>query len=192
MRRTLLGDRGCFERIVTQYSPRLLRFIACRVPYSQDAEDICQETFLKAYQALHTFDLRCSFKTWLFTIAYHETVSFLRKKKVPACSFLPELADRQSSDMPDLFTPEEIWSAARCLGPDSYALLRLKYKEELSISEIAAVRGKSRLYIRVLLHRARKKLAALLQPALDEDNPVCLHNQSPKVPCSLQGESHVL
>lgn len=188
----LQGNTECFEQIVTRYSARLLRFIYGRVRSTQDAEDICQETFLKVFQSLHTYDLRSSFKTWLFSIAYHETISFLRKKKVPTSPDLPEVAEPRQPEDPSLFSVEEIWKAARFLPPDQYTLLWLKYKEILSIRQIAEISGKSRMYTRVLLHRARKKLAEILRPSLEEENSGIPFSQEEQVSCSMQGESHVL
>jgi len=192
VQQTLRGRTACFEHIVDRYSVSLIRFIYGRVQCMQDAEDICQETFLKAYRSLHTYDLRSSFKTWLFSIAYHEVVSFLRKKKVPTCPRLSEIPDPESTETPTLFSEDEIWSAARCLPPDQYMLLWLKYKENLSIQQISEISGKSRLYARVILHRARKKLADILRPSLEEEEDGVPFGQGVQVSCSIQGESNVL
>lgn len=192
IRQTLQGRTACFEHIVDRYSVRLIRFIYGRVQCMQDAEDICQETFLKAYRSLHTYDLRSSFKTWLFSIAYHEAVSFLRKKKIPTCPRLQEIADPESTENTALLSGDEIWSAARCLPPDQYTLLWLKYKENLSIQQIAEISGKSRLYARVILHRARKKLADILRPSLEKEDAGVPFGRGTQVSCSMQGESNVL
>jgi RNA polymerase sigma-70 factor (ECF subfamily) len=191
VRLTLQGNRGCFEAIVTRYFAALLRFIYSRVRSMQDAEDLCQETFLRAFRALHTFDDRSSFKTWLFSIAFHETVSFLRKKKVPTCSVLPEPAAGRTENRLDSDSREEIWLAARRLPEDQYTLLWLKYRENLSIPQIAQITRKSQMNTRVLLHRARRKLARILDPGSQEDNRRILCGHPAPVP-SMQGESNVL
>ena len=189
---TLHGKPVCFEHLVTRYSARLFRFVYVRLRSQPDAEDICQETFLKAFRSLHTFDVRNSFKTWLFSIAFHETVSFLRKKKVPTRSTLPEIPSQADKEEASAEQLEVIWEAARCLAPDQYSLLWLKYKEDLPIHELAAITGKNRMHICVLLHRARRKLADMLRPC----PVVSTQKRSCKVPseisCSIQGESNVL
>jgi RNA polymerase sigma-70 factor (ECF subfamily) len=191
VRLTLQGNRSCFESIVARYSAPLLRFICSRVHSMQDAEDLCQETFLKAFRSLNTFDDRSSFKTWLFSIAYHETVSFLRKKKVPTCSVLPEPSDGRPENGLDSESREQIWLAASRLPEDQYTMLWLKYRENLSIPQIAQVTKKSRMNTRVLLHRARRKLAQLLDPDTQDYKRRVLCGHSAPVP-SMQGESNVL
>jgi len=152
-----------FEGIVREYTIPLMRFICSRVRCSADAEDICQETFLKAFRSQHSFDGQSSLKTWLFSIAYHETVSFLRKKKLPTTgSFQSFSVETSSSDLqnPD---SENIWHWARELPAEQYTLLWLKYKEDLSTEQIAKILRKSRLNTRVMLHRARRRLAEILR-----------------------------
>ncbi|HOQ04478.1 MAG TPA: sigma-70 family RNA polymerase sigma factor [Anaerohalosphaeraceae bacterium] len=152
-----------FEKIVQEYTIPLMRFICSRVRCSADAEDICQETFLKAFRSRDSFDGQSSLKTWLFSIAYHETVSFLRKKKIPTTGSFQSLSVENASS--DLQNPdsENIWHWARELPAEQYTLLWLKYKEDLSTEQIAQILRKSRLNTRVMLHRARRRLAEILR-----------------------------
>ena len=190
VRLVVQGNPSCFEAIVSRYTGPLMHFIYSRVRSQQDAEDLCQETFLRAFRALHTFDDRSSFKTWLYSIAFHETVSFLRKKKLPTCSFFPEMTAQIETDF-DSEYKDQIWRAARQLTEDQYTVLWLKYKENLSILQIAQVTQKSRINIRVLLHRAHRKLARLLDFDALENSRRAFGGRSAPI-LSMQGDSNVL
>src|SRR5512136_815362 len=74
------GDRSEFSRLVEAYSGRLYRLGLKMLYNPQDAEDILQETFLKAYRGLPNFDGRSSLSTWLYRIAVNEALMLLRKK----------------------------------------------------------------------------------------------------------------
>ena len=155
------GSPDCFAQIVSRYSGHLLRFVAAGVSSMQDAEDIVQETFLNVYKNLHQFDLRCSFKSWLFAIANNCKISYLRKQR-------PRPQARDFA-MNAVATPDEIvaqdqelasvWDRAARLSEAQYTALWLRYKEQMAVQQIAQVMHKSRVHVRVLLHRARAQLA---------------------------------
>jgi RNA polymerase sigma-70 factor (ECF subfamily) len=135
----------------------LIEFAAARTANYEDAEDAVQEAFLLAYRHLHSFNERYSLKNWLFTITYRQLVSSYRKKKPARLSeeVTSGLAATQASSTPH----EWLWDAARMMGTDMFTALWLKYKQEMPIAEIAAIMKKSQTAVRVLLHRARKRLA---------------------------------
>lgn len=182
---------SAFEQIVRDYAAPLMRFIYSRVRCPADAEDICQETFLKAFRSRDSFDGQSSLKTWLFSIAYHETVSFLRKKKLPTSDSFGLLSAKAPSPEPEDRDGENIWHWARELPAEQYTLLWLKYKEELSTEEIARILRKSRLNTRVMLHRARRRLAEILQRKLNSRTEPFLGCVPKRLACK-SGASHVL
>jgi RNA polymerase sigma-70 factor (ECF subfamily) len=151
------GDRGAFEQIVGRYCGQLLEFTAGRAAVYQDAEDIVQETFLRAYTNIDLFDRRYSFKTWLFTIAYRIMISSYRKKrpKLLLDNAAEELAEKSTGTDEDY---QWLWDEIKQLGTEAYTALWLKYRQELSVEEIATIMKKSKVGIRVLLHRARNRL----------------------------------
>ena len=73
--RARAGSAPCFEEIVRRYQVPLVRVLEKRFPSRRDVEDILQDTFVRAWQALHRYDDRYSFRTWLYTIAYRLAVS---------------------------------------------------------------------------------------------------------------------
>ena len=81
------GDRAEFAHIVEQYSPMIYRLGLKMLNNPQDAEDILQETFIKAYKHIHNFDGRSSISTWLYRIATNEALMSLRKKHLDTVSF---------------------------------------------------------------------------------------------------------
>lgn len=158
------GESDCFELLVKRYRNNLLRFIAARVPTVQDAEDIVQETFLKAYNNMHRFDSRYAFKTWLFTIACNCSSSYMRKKK-PLPAELPETETIELSPAERALDAEQsdhLWKTAATLSADQYTALWLRYKEQMSTKSVARAMNISAVHARVLLHRARSALSKTL------------------------------
>lgn len=167
------GDRAAFEAIVRRYARPLAEFAANKAPTVQDAEDIVQETFLRAFVNIQTFDPRFSLKNWLFTIAYRLIISGYRKKKPArldgrACS---EMIDAQPNDDTQ---QDWLWELAEQIGDSVHTVLWLRYKQEMEIADIAKIMNRSQIGVRVLLHRARRKLAERIQHAAENrgDNPV--------------------
>jgi RNA polymerase sigma-70 factor, ECF subfamily len=163
-RHAAAGGQAAFEEIVRRYSRPLAEFAAGRTVSWQDAEDIVQETFLRAYLNLSSFNPVRSLRNWLFTIAYRLMVSSWRRKKTVRLS--DEAAALLQGPDPVESTEEEaqqLWDAARTIGIDAYTVLWLRYRQDLSVDEIAQVMQKSSIGVRVLLHRTRKRLADSLE-----------------------------
>ena len=81
------GDRAEFAHLVEEYSPMIYRLGLKMLNNPQDAEDILQETFIKAYRHISNFDGRSSISTWLYRIATNEALMLLRRKRPDAISF---------------------------------------------------------------------------------------------------------
>lgn len=158
------GDRAAFECIVHRYAGRLIQFVTGRTGAVHDAEDIVQETFLRCYQHIDSFDGRYPFKNWLYTIAYRTTVSAFRKKWPVLVSHdavtkrADELTKTQSAE-------SRIWSLVSEMKPDDHTVLWLRYKQDMDIDQIAKVMNKTQSGVRVHLHRARNRLAIRLKAA---------------------------
>lgn len=152
------GNRAAFDEIVRRYCQPLIQFVASRTAVFQDAEDAVQETFLRFYQNIHSFDSRYPLKNWLYTIAYRVSVSAYRKKRP---TLLSQEVIQQRADVPVEAEPADsgIWAAVKKMKPDDYTVLWLRYKQDMKIEEIANVMKKTKTGVRVHLHRARNRLA---------------------------------
>lgn len=151
------GKKAAFDEIIRRYCRGLTNFAGCRTGKLQDAEDIVQETFLRAYQNINSFEKVYSLKNWLFTIAYRLIVSGYRKKRPELLS--KEAAARLSDGEAKSEDYGWLWEAVRKMGNEPFTVLWLYYKVDMSTKEIARVMNKSKVMVRVLLHRSRKSLA---------------------------------
>jgi RNA polymerase sigma-70 factor (ECF subfamily) len=160
-----LADRartGCvlsFEKIVEQCKDRLFTYLLQLLGNAEDAEDVAQETFIKAYRHLHSFDGRARFTTWLYAIAKNTAFTWLRRRKPNQPleeleEILPAPEERIDSDQID-----SVWTIARTLKPSLFEVLWLFYGEGFSLKEVAKITGGNGVTVRVNLHRARAALA---------------------------------
>jgi RNA polymerase sigma-70 factor (ECF subfamily) len=169
-RQAQAGSHAGFETLVCRYSGRLFQFLNKRFPVAQDAEDITQETFIKAYLNIHRFNPDYSFSTWLYTIAARQAISHYRSARWKMDQRTG--THSEGMDIPASNSPEEVmtgrenrrflWEHAKSMKKEFYEVLWLKYVEEKPVKEIAVILNRSRINVRVLLHRARSKLAGLV------------------------------
>ncbi|MCG9134566.1 sigma-70 family RNA polymerase sigma factor [Candidatus Poribacteria bacterium] len=180
--RTQNGDAEAFNPIVRKYQQRIYNLIYRRIGNHEAAEDLCQEVFLKAWQALPGFKKKSVFYSWLYQIAINCSIDFLRKQKnqivfpceklsVSADDFLQMLHTHPSPH--EILEKEEfeylIHEAAGQLPPGQYRVFYLRYQEELSIKEIAAHLNKSEGTIKTHLHYTHRKLRNMLRPYLQNE-----------------------
>jgi RNA polymerase sigma-70 factor (ECF subfamily) len=156
------GSSASFEMLFQRYADPLRGFLMQRVRNRHDAEDLLQDTFVRAYEKLHLFDNRYSFKTWLFTIAARLAYSYQRKHVDTPVEYV-ETVD--AHDPAGLMVVKElsgnVWDIVRSQLPALQATaLWLRYGEGLNIKETARRMDKSQAYVKVLLHRGRVALVA--------------------------------
>jgi RNA polymerase sigma-70 factor (ECF subfamily) len=163
-RRSSAGCRAAYSELVRRFGPRLLQFLQRRTNSLHDAEDLVQDTFIKAYTNIGRYRDSWRFSTWIFTIATRLANSHYRTSR-----YRPDLgrAEPDGADVPDVIARREsrqnLWALAGTLSKGQYQSLWLRYAEGMSIREIAKVLGKSQVNVRVLLYRARVNMAAKLQ-----------------------------
>jgi len=167
------GCEQSFTEVVRRYSPRLLAFLLQKTHNAHDAEDLVQETFIKAYENIHRYKSRWRFSTWLFTIAARLTASHHRRRR--GFQGVPDVAS-DASNPADLAGRREagqnLWVLAAGLSPNQYEALWLRYTQEMSIKEIAKVLSKSQVNVKVLLYRARTNLIKKVQGAGRQEQAV--------------------
>jgi RNA polymerase sigma-70 factor (ECF subfamily) len=162
VRQAVKGSEEAFAALVHEFVPRLWHYLLAGGTPAQDIDDVVQEAFLRAHRAIATYDERYCFSTWLFTIARREAVN-LRRKQRPAVA-LSEQPEPCAPEAPSRMEAREIWAVARrALDKRQYEAIWLRYAEDLTPREIATVMGISAVHVRVLLHRARCRLARCLE-----------------------------
>lgn len=180
--RTQNGDTKAFNPLIRKYQPRIYNLIYGRVRNHEAAEDICQEVFLKAWRALPNFQRKSVFYSWLYQIAVNCSIDFIRKEKRQIVFASGELTInpddtfqmlRTHPSPHDILEKEElghiIRKAVAQLPPGQYTVFNLRYKEELSIKEIASHLNKSESTIKAHLYHAHQRLQKTLRPYLNDE-----------------------
>ena len=173
---SLGGSERAFADLVRRYERPIFSLIVRMVHDSTLAEDIAQETFLKAYRRLDTYDSTRKFSSWLFKIAHNATLDHLRR---PSLDTRPlEAHGEDDTDLAAVLADEKSESpeagagrydlaraldrGLRGLRPDYSEVLLLRFRQGLSYLEIAEVTGQPLGTVKTNIHRARKELAAAL------------------------------
>ena len=171
--RAQAGSLSAFALLVERYQSGVFNFVFRRVGSAEDAEDLTQEAFVRAWERINRYSTKWRFSTWLYTIASRLAINHLRsrnrRQQVERNTENPERHPEAEPTRPpsslDDSPDDNIWNiAARLLPGDQYTILWLKYAEDLSTREIAHVMSKSHVSIRVTLFRARERLAKCLAP----------------------------
>jgi len=175
VRQAAAGRREAFGELVLRYEESLFRFLLVRCGSREDAEELCQESFLRAWQRLERYDPRWRFSTWLFTLARHLAISSRRAAAAPVAEARVDALGVDHAPERDLALRERregLWSlAGRVLSEDQRTALWLRYAEGQSAEEIGRVIDRRAPAVRVLLHRARALLAEHVDPTLADEDP---------------------
>ncbi len=152
------GSSAAFGELVHRYHGRVFAFLLGLTRHRQDAEDLTQETFVRAWRKLDRYDPGQPLLPWLFTLARRQSIAALRRARpLPET---PPAAEAPPSDDPGL----RLWETAeRLLPPEAYGALWLHYREDLPLKEVAAILDKREGAVKTMLHRARKTLADALR-----------------------------
>ena len=155
---------AAFEQLVRRYEERIFRFLIQRCGNHEDAQEITQDTFVKAFHAMAGYNPRQVFAPWLFTIARHKCIDRLRSRGRTPDGALPEEAEMNMADPAALISKaeekDEIWRLAKKhLPAGQYEALWLRYVEDMNIEEVSRVLRKTKTHVKILLFRGRKTLA---------------------------------
>ena len=158
------GSRLCFEELAARYGPKIFHYLRPKISSDQDIEDIIQETFFKLYRNISRYDPRWKFSTWIYTVVNRMAISHYRSKRKRDLSGIPAYTDADPAEKLERERlNQNIWIRAQDLKPEQYEALWLRYAEDMSSQEIAKVMRKTNVAVRILLHRARLKLAKQFQ-----------------------------
>lgn len=170
------GNTGTFRAFIDQYK-HMVYTLALRILKShEDAEEVAQDTFMKAFQSISRFHGDSRLSTWLYKIAYHNSLDYLKRNRRS-----PKTIDLEREYSGKYDTGEGPWELmeaaerreiinrglAQLPGEDG-VILSLFYFEGFSLKEISAVVDLSVGAVKVRLHRGRKRLALVLEKTLDE------------------------
>ncbi|HEY0793215.1 MAG TPA: sigma-70 family RNA polymerase sigma factor [Chthoniobacterales bacterium] len=179
MRRCQAGDTAAFNDLVTRYRGKAFSMAYGMVQNEQDAWDLAQEGFLKAWRSIHRFKGESSFYTWLYRIMTNVTIDALRRKGIRGETEFDDQIAPASVDPGSRTTPsaaplphrkleqneigQRIQEAIAKLTPEHRAVIVMKELEDLQYNEIAEILGCSIGTVMSRLFYARKKLQTLLK-----------------------------
>jgi RNA polymerase sigma-70 factor (ECF subfamily) len=168
---TLKGQTQAFATLVERYQNLVFSIGLKLIGNADDAEDVAQESFVKAYHALKTFKGDAKFSTWIYRIAYNTALDFIKKHKkqllnkslTQASEKELEIKEETPQKDEEAYKKNMIKMAIAKLPSDQQLIISLYYFEELSLKEITEVTQLSESNVKVKLFRARKKLHQVLQ-----------------------------
>lgn len=178
VRQALDGDLTAFEQLFRKYQTPIFNMIT-RMVRGEDAYDITQDVFIKAYRALKTFRGEAKFSTWLYTIARHTCLNHIRHRSVLG----EESLDASQDDHPGREPVDETVNVARvaeirelqnvvdevlaAMPPEPRMMLILRDFEQLTYDEISEITQYSIVNVKSKIHRARQLFKKRFQPYLE-------------------------
>ena len=174
----LKGDHNAYALLVERYKSYVFTLTLRFTKNREDAEEVSQDIFIKAYRSLADFKGTAKFSTWLYTIVNTTCITFLRKKRLQVSSLDDErtfeVADSQDSG----FRANQVEQKSRLtmvnraiamLNPDDAEIITLFYKNEQSLEEIGQILGLEVNTAKVRLHRARARLKEKMEKYFAEE-----------------------
>ena len=168
----LSGNQQAYAQIVQRHQTFVFSLVLRYIKSREDAEEVAQDVFVKAYKALADFKGASKFSTWLYTIVTTTCISFLRKKKLETHSLdnekVFETIENQDSGTSANQVEQKskvamVNNAIALLNPDDAEIVTLFYKGEQTLDEIARILGIEANTVKVRLHRARTRLKEKMQ-----------------------------
>lgn len=167
------GDMAAFEQLFHKYQERVYGTALRMMSNKEDALDLTQEIFLKAYQNIHKFKSTSAFSTWLYRLSVNLCIDELRKRKRLANTVpLEEAVSQADANTPEDYAiskdrERQVWEALNSLKEKERAIIILRDMEGLSYKEIAEVFKCSLGRVKSRLHEARQSLKAILETETD-------------------------
>jgi RNA polymerase sigma factor (sigma-70 family) len=171
------GNVQAFSFLVDKYQKMVYLLALKLMKKPEEAEEMAQDTFVKAFQKLDRYEGKSKFSTWLYSITYNGCISELRKRRIEFKSIEDrQISEQDEQKMYDYYreTKKEdqekyLNLALEKLPEDDQILVTLYYYESQSMDEISMITGLTVSNIKVKIHRARKKMYELLHEMLKEE-----------------------
>jgi len=174
----LSGDQQAYGSLVNRYQNYVFTLALRFTKNREDAEEVSQDIFIKAYRALADFRGASKFSTWLYTIVNTTCITFLRKKRLEVHSLdnekVFEVADSLDSGMRANMVEQKsrvsmVNNAIKMLSTDDAEVITLFYKSEQTLEEIAQILGIEANTAKVRLHRARTRLKEKMETHFEQE-----------------------
>ena len=167
----LQGNVNAYSYIVERHKDKAYNLAFRICGNNEEAEEIAQDSFLKAYRSLSGFKMKSSFATWLYRIVYNTAISQVRIKKKGILSLEDFPADAtdfighnsSEEDAEQEYRSSLVNFALQKIREEERGLISLYYYDELNFDEISAVTGISKPNIKVKLFRARQKMLEIIE-----------------------------
>lgn len=170
------GETEAFAWLVDRYRDMVYTICLRMLTVEADAEEAAQDVFVKAFRSIQGFQEKSKFSTWLYRIAYNQSISVIRKK-VRMIDLVDETADLEvdEGDINGLDTlsaterSRYLQMAIEALPETDGVVVTLFYYDELTLEEIAEITGLTNSNIRTKLHRSRKKMYQVISESLESE-----------------------
>lgn len=165
------GQVNAFSILVERYQTLVYTVVYRMIKNKEIAEEVAQDSFVKAYKSLSNYRGDAKFSTWLYTIAYRKSLDAIKaNKRIPTSELVEEINEGQIELVNDALNylqakerKEIISNSIMKLPEDEAAIITLYYFEEKSVKEIVEIVGLTADNVKIKLYRSRKKLYSILQ-----------------------------
>ena len=169
------GNSAAYKMLVERHKDMVFSIVIKIVRDRQEAEEVAQDVFIKAYQALARFEGKSKFSTWLYRIAYNAAISRERKQKTGFTAIDESLIDNYTvdsvSEQMEAHSREEqieaLTAVMEKLPEDDNLLLNLFYRKDCPVEEISEITGLSVSNVKVKLYRIRKRMYEELKQLIE-------------------------
>lgn len=174
----LRGDQQSYRLLVERYQHYIFTLAFRLTESREDAEEVAQDVFVKAYRSLADFKGGSKFSTWLYTIAHNTGITFLRKKKLKISTLDNESTFSRVENQESDFRANQVEEKSRrnmvnkaiaMLSPEDAQIITLFYKGDQSLEEIGQVLGIEPNTVKVRLFRARQRLKEKMEKHFSEE-----------------------
>ena len=173
----LNGDSSAYEKLVNGHKDMAFSIALKIVRIREDAEEIVQDAFIKAYQKLSSFRKDSKFSTWLYRIVYNTAISHTRKRRLESTELTPGTIENYSVDeinegmgQMDIEQQKKVMNELIDQLPAlEFTLINLYYRQEMSIDEVSVITDLSASNVKVKLFRIRKAMYQRLQKEVNKE-----------------------
>lgn len=172
IRRCLAGDQNAYQQLLEKYRRQVLSLVWRMVSNREEAQDLAQEAFIRAFRSLHTFDISRSFPAWLFRITTNLCVDFYRRKKLDTVPLVQSAGHDHEERTLEIESPdpgpddeyagrssaEQLEKMVRALPAPYRIVILLRHQSDMAYEEIAEALQLPIGTVKARLHRAHKML----------------------------------